>query len=82
MERINTVFIIDTYNKFCGDKIIATFSVNGRWFAIKEVSLEWGIPQLNSIEEEAELPYFKLYSTSDEAKKYIRKLKRLEGTRF
>lgn len=42
----------------------------------------WGAPILNSIEEEAEQPYFKLYNTLDEAKEYIRQLKQLEGARF
>lgn len=82
MEQTNTVFIIDLYNKFCGDKVIATFLINGRWFAIKEVPLEWGIPQLFSIEEEVERPYFRLYNTLEEAQKYVRQIKRLERAKL
>lgn len=78
----NTVFLIDIYNKFSSDKVISTFKINNREYCIKEVELMWGAPILNSIEEEAEQPYFKLYNTLDEAKEYIRQLKQLEGARF
>ncbi len=83
MENIgNTVFLIDIYNKFSSDKIISTFKINNREYCIKEVELMWGMPILNSIEEEAEQPYFKLYNTLDEAKEYVKQLKQLEGARF
>jgi len=82
MEQTNTVFIIDPYSKYCNDKVVLTFTVNGKEYAVKETTLNCGIPQLNSIEEEAEQPYFKLYNTLDEAKEYIKELKRLEGARF
>lgn len=76
-----TVFIIDNYNKYTKDKVISTFMLNGRWFAIKEVSLEWGQPQLSSIEED-ENSFFRLYNTYEEAQEYVRTLKRLEGKRL
>lgn len=83
MEDIRqTVYIIDTYSKYCPDTIISTFKVNGREYALKEVELNWGVPQLSSIEEDLEQPYFKLYNTLDEAKEYVRQLKRLEGARL
>ena len=82
MEQPNTVFIIDTFSKYCNDKVVFTFIVNGKEYAVKEIQLEWGIPQLSNIEEDIERPYFKLYNTLDEAKEYIKELKRLEGVRF
>lgn len=78
----NTVFIIDIYDKFSLDKIISTFKINNREYCIKEVCLNWGTPILSNIEEDIEQPYFKLYNTLDEAKKYVKRLKQLEGARL
>lgn len=77
-----TVFIIDVYSRFSNDTIISTFVVNGKEYCIKSVELEWGVPLLSSIEEDIEQPYFKLYNTLDEAKEYVKQLKKLEGTRI
>lgn len=83
MENIKqTVFLIDIYNKFSSDKVVSTFKINNREYCIKEVELMWGAPILNSIEEDAEQPYFKLYNTLEDAKEYVRQLKRLEGARL
>ena len=79
MENIKTVYIIDLYDKFSRDKVISTFYINGRWWAIKEVSLLWGRPQLSKIEEDNEYISFHLYETKEEALEYIRKIKKLEG---
>lgn len=80
MENIKTVYIIDLYDKFTRDKIISTFYINGRWWAIKEVSLLWGKPQLSKIEEdEDDYISFHLYNTKEEALEYVRKIKKLEG---
>ena len=76
----NTVFIIDNYNKYTGDKVVSTFMLNGRWFSIKEVPLEWGHPQLSSIEEDD--PFFHLYNTYEEAQEFVRTLKKLEGKKL
>lgn len=42
-------FIVDTYNKFDSwDRAhsVYEFEINGNWYAIKEVELEWGMPKL------------------------------------
>ena len=75
-----TVFILDLYDKFSPDKVISKFRINDRWWAIKEVPLEWGEPQLSKIEEDS-IPYY-LYETEDEAREYVRKIKHLEGVNF
>lgn len=72
-----TVFILDLYDKFSPDKVISKFRINDRWWAIKEVLLEWGEPQLSKIEEDS-IPY-RLYETETEAREYVRKIKHLEG---
>jgi hypothetical protein len=41
-------FIISTYNKYdIWDRThsVYKFEVNGNWYAIKEVEMEWGLPQ-------------------------------------
>ena len=76
-----TVFILDLYDKFSPDKVISKFRINDRWWAIKEVPLEWGIPQLAKIDEDDPMS-FHLYDTLEEAEKYIQKLKKIEGVRF
>lgn len=76
-----TVYIIDLWDKFSPDKVISKHRINGRWWAIKEVPLCWGIPQLSKIEEDDPMS-FKLYETVDEALNYIQHIKRLEGANY
>ena len=74
-----TVFILDLYDKFSPDKVISKFRINDRWWAIKEVLLEWGKPQLSKIKEDS-IPYY-LFETEEEAREYVRKIKHLEGVK-
>ena len=77
----NKVYVVDLYNKFSGDEVVSVFKINGRLWAIKKVSLNWGKPQFSSIEEnENPYLYFQIYETLDEAREYVRKIKHLEGT--
>ena len=76
-----TVYIVDLYDKFSPDKVISKHRINGRWWAIKEVPLLWGIPQLSRIEEDDPMSFY-LYDTIEEAENYIRKLKQIEGVKF
>lgn len=82
MENINkTVYIIDPYDKFTLDKIVSVFKINNRWWAIKEVPLKWGIPQLTKIEDD-EYTYYHIYETIDEAREYVKQIKRYEGLKI
>ena len=74
------VYIIDLYNKFDAKNTVSIFKINGRWWAIKKVSLNWGKPQLNIIEENED-PYlhFHLYNTLEEAQQYVHSIKQFEG---
>lgn len=77
-----TYFIIDTYSRFSRDKICFTFCINGREFCVKEVKINSeGEPILSSIEEESMHYYFHLHESEEEARAYVRKLKKLEGIR-
>lgn len=78
---VPTVYVIDLYNKFSPDKVISKHRIKGRWWAIKEVPLLWGIPQLAKIDEDDPMS-FRLYDTLEEAEKYVRELKKIEGVRF
>lgn len=71
MENTNKkVYIIDLYDKFTPDKVVSTFKINGRWWAIKEVPLLWGIPQRAKVEDDDYI-FFHLYETVEEAQEYI-----------
>lgn len=76
-----TVFVVDLYDKFSPDKVISKHRINGRWWAIKEVPLLWGVPQLAKIEEDNPMSFY-LYNSPEEAEQYIQELKKLEGVRF
>ena len=78
---VQTVYVIDLYDKFSPDKVISKHRINGRWWAIKEVPLLWGIPQLAKIDEDDPMS-FRLYNTLEEAKQYVQELKKIEGVRF
>ena len=74
-------FIIDSYNRF--DKwdfehAVHIFEVNGGWYAIYRVQLEWGLPILPLRLEKQQYPenYF-IYDTLEEAKRYVRTIKSL-----
>lgn len=80
MENMAKVYIVDLYNKYDKDEIVLTFKINGRDWAIKKVSLNWGRPELSSIEEsEDPYLYFQIYETLDEAQQYVKQIKHLEG---
>ena len=79
----NTVFILDTYNPYGIDKdsVRYVISINDRQWAVKEVALDWGLPQLVLPigEEEPDPHIFQLYNTLDEAiaaAKYLKVLNR------
>lgn len=79
----NTVFILDTYNPHGIDKdsVRYVISINDRQWAIKEVELNWGLPQLVLPigEKEPDPHVFQLYNTLDEAiaaAKYLKILNR------
>ena len=69
-ETNQTVFVLDTYNKYVNrDKVRRVFQLNGRWFALYEVKLIWGTPDLGMIENEG-LNY-RLFNTIEEANECI-----------
>jgi hypothetical protein len=86
MENNNNqaVYVIDTYSKIRNnDDVCFTFSLYNREYCLRKVEeLEWGQPVFKNQSIEEEHPYYYIYSTIDEAKAFIRKMKRIEGTRY
>ena len=81
----NTVFILDDYNQYGLDKdnVRTTIKINGRFWAIKEVQLQWGLPQLQRPITDPEIdPYiYKLYNTYEEAFAALQHIKALNRDR-
>lgn len=78
---METSYIIKNYNKYSvWDRTHTryTFKINGNEYAIMEVELEWGLPQLSyTIEEEDAPETYHLYNTYEEAIQYVQQLKTL-----
>lgn len=73
-------FIIDTYNKydaFDRENARKIFEINGNWYAIKEVELEWGQPKLPLRIDGREQKHYFIYNTFEEAFKFAEFMKSL-----
>lgn len=73
-------FIIDTYNqynKWDRTHSIYIFSVNGIEYAIKEVKLEWGLPQLQQRIDQGNqyLEQYQVYGSKEEALEFVHQVK-------
>ena len=64
-------FLIGTYNKYdIWDREHSKykFEINGVWYAIKEVKMEWGLPQLGFRADMDEHPeYYHIYEKYEDA---------------
>lgn len=76
-------YIIDRYDKYNEwDRIhsVYKFEINEQWYAVKEVILFWGQPQLPvSIEEEKNPETYSLYQTKEEAMEFVRRIRELNA---
>lgn len=72
-------FLIGTYNKYdTWDREHARykFEVNGNWYAIKEVEMEWGLPKLGFRADMDEHPEaYHIYDTYEDAMKFVWQIK-------
>lgn len=68
-------FIIGNYNKYdFWDRTHSryVFEINGNWYAIKEVGLEWGVPKLPLyVDRNEDATAYHLYNTYDEAMEFV-----------
>lgn len=76
-------FIIDSYNKYdVWDRQHArkVFEINGNWYAIKEVEMEWGVPQLQELvmrDNREDAKRMHVYDTFEGALEFVHKMKQL-----
>ena len=78
-------FIVDRYNRYeRWDREHArfVFFINDMQYAVKEVELDWGIPQLQQkvdrdMEQDAKQMY--VYDTFEKAMEFVRKMKKLNA---
>lgn len=77
----NTIFILDTYNPYAPkeiqDLVRFKFYLHDCAYAVYEVELEWGKVKMNRPIDENITPDFYYFSSLEEAKKYIKFLKRI-----
>ena len=74
----STVFIIDIYNKYHkNDNVRYTFPVNGTWYCIREVPLEWGLPEFPEKDWNDDYTQFQLYSTYEDALTFARAIQKI-----
>lgn len=75
MEQV--VYVVDTYTPYMKNEgVKKVFNYNGREYAIKEVELEWGTPQLNLPIDDTTDPAtgFYLYNSFEEANRFVEEL--------
>ena len=74
-------YIIDLYNKWDRwdrEHSVYKFQLNERWWAIKEVELEWGLPILPSYTDKDLHPEdYIVYGTQEDAMNFIFNLRQL-----
>lgn len=72
-------YIIDTYNKYDTwdrEHKRFAFELNGQWYAIYEVILFWGEPQLPlRIGQEKNPKTYFIYEREEDAREFVRKMK-------
>ena len=72
-ETNHTVFVLDVYNKYKNkDKVRRIFQLNSHWYAIYEVYLNFGKPELGYFDDEYFT--FKIFNTLEEANKCVDKM--------
>lgn len=76
-------FVIDSYNKYdAWDRAhsLYKFEINGNWYAIKRIEMEWGLPKLGQRVDqdyERQRQWMYIYETYEEASKFAQLMKGL-----
>lgn len=73
-------YIIGNYNKYdAWDRAHATykFTINGNWYAVKEVEMCWGLPAIEFKVDERDdaAETYLIYETEDEAIQFAKQIK-------
>lgn len=74
-------YIIGTFDKYDAwdrEHAVYKFEVNGNWYAVKEIEMEWGLPKLPLYVDKDENPkqYF-VYDTYEQALAFVHRMKSL-----
>lgn len=84
--NIEYKYIVDQYNKFQNNSnVIDTFTIHEQPYCIRIIPVEyydWGIPQLEAWPQqdfEIDYSYQHSYNTLEEAREFVRFMKRLNG---
>ena len=68
-------YIIDSYNQYSNfDRQHSRyqFEINGNWYAIKEVEMEWGLPKLDyRVDQDIDGKHYFIYDTYEDAMKFV-----------
>ena len=76
-------FVIDIYNKYDiwdREHSVYKFEINGQQYAIKEVQLEWGIPQVGlQVDSNDYSKYYCVYSRYEDALEFARQMKMMNA---
>lgn len=72
-------YIIDSYNKWDQwdrNHAVYKFEINENWYAIFQVELEWGLPQLPMrIGAEKNPQEYFVHATEEDAMRYVKQLR-------
>ena len=77
-------YIIGTYNRyeqFDREHSKYVVEINGQWYAVKEVELEWGVPKvpLHIDQDESSNRQYCTYGTYEEAMRFVRQVKSMNA---
>lgn len=74
-------FVVDLYNKYDRwdrEHSVYKFEINGQWYAIKEVEMDWGLPQVGCrVDQDMHPEHYFVYSKYEDALKYVYMMKQL-----
>lgn len=74
-------YIIDRYNswdQWDRQQSVYKFEINEQWYAVKEVELEWGLPQLPiRIDSDQNPSSYHIYGTMEEAIEFAKLMKHI-----
>ena len=72
-------YIISTYNKYDQwnrEHARYKFEINGIWYAVFEVEMDWGVPKLPFYTDRNESAYeYHIYDTYEDAMKFVWEIK-------
>lgn len=76
-------FIIGSYNrwdKWDREHAVYKFKLHDWWYAIKEIDLQWGLPELPMRVDDDDMPEsYYIYEKYEDALEYVKQLKEINA---